>query len=83
MYMEEINQGGVYEISASADGKMLNTADESIRLHLNSVDQKVIGLDQLLELRKKFILVCGVKKEMYGGGLMDKLLVVCAFIHVV
>ena len=77
--MEEINLEGVYEISASADGKMLSKADESIRLRLRTdreAGQKVFDLDKLQELQSKLVLVCGDKQEMGGGG-VDKFLEVC------
>ena len=77
--MEEINLEGVYEISASADGKMLSTTDESIRLRLRTdreVSQKVFDLDKLQELQSKLVLVCGDKQEMGGKG-VDKFLEVC------
>ena len=57
-YIEEINLEGVYKVSAG--GKILNTADESIRLHLKTsrrVGQKVFDLDKIQELQNQLVLI--------------------------
>ena len=74
--MEAINLEGVYEISASADGKMLGSPTESIRLRLKTdreASQKVFDLAKLQELQSKLVLVCGEKHDTSGGG-VDKFL---------
>ena len=74
--MEKMNLEGVYEISAAEDGRMLNNANEAIRLRMKTnkeTDRKVYDLDRLQELQSKLLLVCGNKHDTSGGG-VDKFL---------